>query len=970
MGEAMDPPVVRFGRFEADLRSGELRFRGARVRLQEQPFRALTLLVERAGQVVTRQELAAALWQDGIHVDFEHGIHTALQKLRRALRDSALRPRWIETVGRRGYRFIGEVESESGGASDPGALRAPRARSFGPATPAFVPGLTPFVGREFERRLLQERFDAAKSGQGQVVLVTGEPGIGKSRLALELAADLGERPHTWLACRGSPQHPHTPFHPIIELLSQGSAEEGDLPLERRWDGFSRSLARAGVKPAEGLPLVSMVLGLAVGDGHAPLRVSPDEARRKLLATLVAWLVGLAKLEPLVVVFEDLHWMDASTLEFLGLLGEAGASAPLLLLLTARPELRAPWPLLAHHTHLTLSRLGRGQVEAMVRSLVPGAALSDEVVEVVVERTEGVPLFVEELTKAVLEAGSEPGALREIPASVRSSLLARLDRLGPAREAAQVGAVIGREFSWALLRAVSQLPSERLDAALSGLVEAELVYRRGLPPQATYTFKHALVQDAAYQSLLESQRRELHGRISDALVAGYPERAAAEPELLARHAEAAGRIQEAIAGYERAGEQARERSAYEEAIRHLRHAIELLATQPEGRERDAHEAAFQLTLGHSLSAARGFAHPEVGVAYERARALAEALGDARGLGRALSFLGVFSHQSGQVERASVLLARVLEIAEETSDADLALSAHVELGVAEHFQGKLASSLAHCETALALHDERHHRDGVLYRAVHALGHASWDLWILGWPDRALARAREAVALARQLGHPFSLGHALMFETVVHLLRRAAAEQRERAAELMAFGEKHGFPFFLGLARTFHAAARVAAGEPEAVADLLPGLAQSGGTGSRAGAPGLLSVVGEAYLTAGRHSEARGAVEGGIALAAQTGQAHMDADLHRLRGEIVLAAGGTPADAEAHFHRALEIARSQEARSYELRAVTSLARLWRDQGRRAEARALLQPVYDWFTEGFDTADLKDAKALLDELRDPPPG
>src|SRR5262245_40432131 len=962
MGEASDRATVRFGLFEADLRAGELRLRGAKVRLQEQPFRALALLVERAGQVVTRQELAAALWQDGVHVDFEQGIHNAINKLRHALRDSPARPRWIETLGRRGYRFIGEIEN--GRALGPGARRTARASAPSSAPPAFVPGLTPFVGRETERRLLQERFDAAKSGQGQVVLVTGEPGIGKSRLALELAADLGEKPHAWLACGGSPQHPHTPFHPIIELLSQGSAEESDLPLEKRWDTFSRAVARAGVKPEEGLPLVSLLLGLAVGGGQAPLQLSPDEARRKLLATLAAWLVGLARLEPLVVVFEDLHWMDPSTLELLGHLCEAGASAPLLLLLTARPELRAPWPLLAHHMHLTLTRLAREQVEEMVRSLAPEAALSDEVVRGVVERTEGVPLFVEELTKTVLEAGGEPSALREIPASVRGSLLSRLERLGPAREVAQVGAAIGREFSWALLRAVSELPGERLEPALSRLVEAELVYQRGLPPEATYSFKHALIQDAAYQSLLESQRKELHGRIADSLKKYFPERAAAEPELLARHAEAAGRHPEAIAAYERAAEQARAHSAYEEAIRHLRQAVALLATQPEGRERDAREAALQLTLGQSLTAARSFAHVEVEAAYERARVLCEALGDARGLGRALVFLAVFSTASGQVERASALLARVLAIAEETSDADLALSAHCELGVAEHFQGKLASSLAHFEAALALHDERHHLDGIFDRAVHALGHAAWDLWMLGWPDRALARAREAVASARQLGHSFSLGYALSFETVVHLQRRAASEQRERAAELMAFAEKHGFPFFLGIARTVHAAARVAAGEPKAVVDLLPGLTQSGRTGQRNGAPGMLSIVGQAYLTAGQLSEARGAVEGGLALSAQTGQAVSDAELHRLRGEIVLASGRAPAEAEAHFQRALDVARSQEARSFELRAATSLARLWRDQARTAEARALLQPVYEWFTEGFDTGDLKDARALLEGL------
>jgi DNA-binding winged helix-turn-helix (wHTH) protein/tetratricopeptide (TPR) repeat protein len=947
MDQASDKPVVRFGLFEADLRCAELRHRGAKLKLQEQPFRVLALLVERAGEVVTRQDLAAALWPDGIHVDFDQGVHTAIKKLRRVLRDPISRPRWIETVGRRGYRFIGKIESPNGRA----------------AGPAFVPGLTPFVGRELERQLLQQRFEAARGGQGQVVLVSGEPGIGKSRLALQLAADLRGRPHAWLACRGSPQHQHTPFHPIIELLGQGSTVESELPLEKRWDGFSRALAGAGVKPAEGLTLVSTLLGLAGGD-HRPLLVSPEQARRELLATLVAWLVGMARLEPLVVVFEDLHWMDPSTLELLGLLSATGASGPLLLLLTARPELRTPWPLLPHHTHVTLERLGRKQVEEMVRSLAPGAAMPDDVMEVVVERTEGVPLFVEEFTKAVLEAGIGLSALREIPASVRSSLLARLDRLGHAREVAQVGAAIGREFSWPLLRAVSELPDTRLEPALRHLVESELVHQRGAPPKATYTFKHALVQDAAYQSLLESQRRNLHGRIADELVAAYPERAAAEPELLARHAEAAGRTLEAIAGYERAAEQARERSAYEEAIRHLRQAVAVLATQPEGRERDAREEALQLTLGHSLVAARGYTHPEVGGAYERAHALSEVLGDERRLGRALYFLAIFSGQSGQLERAYTLFGRVLAIAEETSDADLALGAHSELGMVEYFQGRFASSLAHCAAALALHDEPRHLGHIVDRKVLALEVSAWNLWVLGWPDRALARIREGVASARQLGHLFSQAHALFFETVVHSQRRAASEQRERAAEVMTLAEVHGFPFWQGLARTFHAAARVAAGEPEAVADLLPGLAQSGGTGNRAGAPGALAIVGEAFLVAGRLSDARGAVEGGIALAAQTGQRHADADLHRLRGEIVLVTGGKPADGEVHFQRALEVARSQEARSFELRAATSLARLWRDQGKPAEARALLQPIYEWFTEGFDTGDLKNAEALLAQL------
>ncbi|MEN8162137.1 MAG: hypothetical protein ABFS41_18855 [Myxococcota bacterium] len=485
------------------------------------------------------------------------------------------------------------------------------------------------------------------------------------------------------------------------------------------------------------------------------------------------------------------------------------------------------------------------------------------------------------------------------------------------------------------------------------------------------FKHALIQEAAHESLLKKRRREHNALIARALEEHFPARAASEPEVLARHYEDGGLAGEAIVYYARAGEKAQALCAYEEAVRHLRQASALVAAQPESRERDAHEAALQLQLAFSSSAiaSRGYAQPEVEVAFERARVLCEAIGDSRGLGRALDGLAEFSVASGQMKRAGVLAMKVLAIAERIDDTDMALRGHYELAQSEFYRGRFASSLRQCEAALALF-EPGRRQVVLPefpsmdRDVPRLYLSAWSLYELGWPDRARDRAREAVVLARAIRHPYSLTSALVFAAVVDWSRRDVAGQRERAAEAMAVSETHGFPFWLGVARTFHASARVAAGELEAVADLVAGVDQSGGTGTRNAAPGLLGLLGESYIAAGQLSQARRAVEGGLAIGEQTDQSFFDAELHRLRGEIDLAGGGSADDAEALFQRALEIARTQEARSYELRTATSLARLWRDQGKLAEARNVLASVYDWFTEGFDTQDLKDAKALLEEL------
>jgi predicted ATPase len=608
---------------------------------------------------------------------------------------------------------------------------------------------------------------------------------------------------------------------------------------------------------------------------------------------------------------------------------------------------------------------------MVTALA-GGSLPAEMVDTLVARADGVPLYVEELTKGVAEPDVARG-VDAIPATLADALMARLDRLSAAKEVAQRAAVLGREFPYALLAAVAEMDEAALRQGLVRLVEAEVLFVRGEPPSATYTFKHALVQEAAYGSLLKRTRQQLHGRVVDVLVERFPERVAAEPEAVARHAEAAGRSDDAIAYYGRAGEQAQARSAHEEAIGQLRKAIALLEARPAGAERDARELTVQLALGASLVAVRGYSHAEMEAAYERAAALATAGEDPVRLGVARTGLGVCYATRGEVERGRALLADVLAAADVRGDREQMLIGHVNVGFPEYQQGKFASSLAHFERAIALYDPALHH-GLVHmlstdQGVVARAWSAWNLWQLGQPDAALARAREAVALARRLNQPFSVVFALfMGETVVHSLRRDVTAQRERAADVIALSETQNFPLWLGVGRVFHGAARVMDGDASALSEIAEGLAGAAATGNQGNAPAIFAALAEAQQAAGQLAEARGAVATALAVAAQTGQPFWDADLHRLDGDLLLATGGSADEAASRYHRALAVAREQGARSLELRAATSLARLWRDQGKHADARALLAPIYEWFTEGFDTGDLIAAKALLDELASAP--
>jgi tetratricopeptide (TPR) repeat protein len=844
--------------------------------------------------------------------------------------------------------------------------------------------LTGFVGREPELATMIDHWERAQDGEGQNILIVGEAGVGKSRLLRQLREHLAGIPHTWLECDATPYTESTPFHPVIELVRQGLALAPEDSSADKLEKIEAALTRANLFSPEAMTLMADFLNLERAEDAPPLVMSPELQRRKTMALLAAWELALAEAQPLVLVVEDLHWADPSSLELLGRLIAQSPTARVLLAGTARPEFVAPWPERSNLTAIKLARMTKGQARSVIERVataMEGAAspdgrdgvrpaalsdatLSDAMIDAIVARADGIPLYLEELARTALE----PGVARrveEIPATLADSLMARLDRLSGAKEVAQQASVLGREFSYPLLAAVVGLEEGELRRGLTRLDEAEILFVRGEPPQSSYSFKHALVQEAAYESLLKRTRRQLHGRIVEVLLEQFPERAAGEPEVMGRHAELAGQTDQAITYYQSAGEQAQARSAHGEAIAQFRKAIAVLVTQPEGAPRDTHEVALQLLLGGSLIADRGFAHPEVEAPYERARVLCEAVGDTARLGIAQLGLANFHYNRGDVERGRTLSAEVLALAEAQGSAELLATAHQTVAEPEYYQGRFASSLTHCERAFALYDPARHSEFLptgSHIGVPALGYAAWNLWSLGWPDSALARAREAVSLGRRLNHPFTLVRALFIETNIHKQRRDRARQRERAAEVVALSEMQEFHLFLGLGRYYYAAPRVVAGDVAGLPESLEALTLIKQTGYQS--PGILTLLAETQQAAGQLDEARTTVAAALAISAQLGQPFSDADLLRIDGDLIFAIGGAPEEAVARYQEALDIARAQEAKSFELRAATSLARLWRNQGKRAEARTMLAEIYNWFTEGFDTGDLKDAKALLDEL------
>ncbi|TMA72506.1 MAG: hypothetical protein E6J77_25275 [Deltaproteobacteria bacterium] len=683
------------------------------------------------------------------------------------------------------------------------------------------------------------------------------------------------------------------------------------------------------------------------------------------------------MQPILFLVEDLHWVDPSTLELLGLLAEQGATAPLLLLFTTRPEFSAPWPSRAHHAQIALNPLSRREARAMVTRVAGGTPLPAETVETLVRRTDGVPLFIEELTRLVLQRGAGVGgrdgaAVREIPATLEDSLRARLDQLGPARDVAQVAAVIGREFSYALLQAVLPLRDHELQAALEALAGEELIYARGLAPEASYLFKHALLQDTAYASLLKSRRRELHRRVAEVLLARFPESADGQPELVAHHHTEAGDFEPAVAAWQQAAEQAFAHSALQEAAAHYASALAALARLPESAERNQRELLLQIAFAGVLVMTKGYSAPETAQVTARARELGARHGDPAQLLMILMGHWVGTLTRGHLSAAQALADQILESAELDARPPSLVFGHLAQGITRSHRGDRLNARVHLEKAVRLYDPEEAFAGSVDPGVLAWTYAAVAAWQLGFADASHARLREGLALARRLGTPQDVAAALCYGLFCHVCARDPQSVLEQVDELVQLATDHQLPNFLAHGLEMRGWALAEQGQyDEGIAQLRRGIEmlremQHGLTLGYA-----LGLLAEAQTRSGAISEARAALEEGFAVASEEGF-EKPALLH-LRGEL-LAREAIP-EAEATFREAIALARRQGARMYELRATTSLAR-WltgqvprervgpREGGRVAEARTLLAPLYASFTEGFDTRDLIEAKALLEEL------
>jgi class 3 adenylate cyclase/predicted ATPase len=846
-----------------------------------------------------------------------------------------------------------------------------------------APARRPFlVGREAEFGLLLRRWEQSKAGLGQVVLLSGEAGIGKTALVGALRAHVAREGYTRVGFRGSPYHAHSALYSVIEHLRRVVRLDRQDAPKAALDKLERALQRSGLPLAEIVPLLAALLAVPLPEGrYAALTLTPQQQRQQTLDALVAWLVAEAERRPVLAVYEDVHWADPSTLELLGMLLEQAPTAPMLHVLAFRPDFVPPWSPRAYITPLTLNRLDRPQVEALIRHLTGGKALPAEVVQHIVTRTDGVPLFIEELTKMLLESG----LLREeefnyvltgslasvpIPATLHDSLMARLDRLPAAKAVAQLGAVLGREFSYALIQALAPLDEATLQVQLGQLVAAELLYQRSRPPRATYLFKHALIQDAAYASLLKSTRQQMHQQVAEVLEAQFPETVATQPEVLARHYTEASFREQAIAYWQRAGQQAIQRSANPEAAQHLTTGLELLATLPETPARAQQELDLLIALGPALMATKGITAPEVEQTYARARALCAQVDDTPQLFPTLRGLWRFYYNQGTLSTAQELGEQLMRLAQRVANPVLLREAHEALGMTLFFLGDFIAARTHLEQGIARTDPAAQRDLVLRHGevpgVRCLAYIANTLWCLGYPTQAVQRSQEALVLAQVLAHPYSLAVAQHWAATLHYHRREVSAVQTQADALLTLAAAQGFPQHVAYGTYWRGWVLAMQGQGEAgLALLRQGLAAIVAMGNELSRPRCLLLLAEATGHVGHVEDGLRLLAEALMLLEASGQGDLLARAYRFKGELLMRQiVPDAAQAEACFHQALAMAHRQQAKSWELRAAMSLSRLWQQQGKRAEARDLLAPIYGWFTEGFDTADLQGAKALLDQL------
>jgi class 3 adenylate cyclase/predicted ATPase len=841
-------------------------------------------------------------------------------------------------------------------------------------------GLTPLVGRETELRMLQDSWDRVLAGQGQVVLLSGEAGIGKSRLVQALTEHAAERQGWLIPCQCSPYYQHTAFYPLIDLFERVVLrfERGESAAHklRKLEGF---LVQIGLPLAEAVPHFASLLSIPLSDDYAPASGTPEQQKQQTMRALLTAVMRRAANQPVLFVIEDLHWVDPTTLELLSLLVDQCHTAPIMAVLTCRPDFSPPWAGRDQLTEVSLTRLQHREAAELTSRVAHGKSLPSDVVAQVVAKTDGVPLFVEELTKMLIESGllvekaeryelTGPLPPLAIPNTLHDSLTARLDRLSTVKSLAQLGATLGREFTYALLQAVSPWGDGILQEGLAQLVTAEFLYQQGQPPKATYRFKHALIQDAAYQSLLTSTRQQHHQRIAGVLESQFPEIVATQPELLARHYTEAGLIAQALPYWQAAGQQALARSANREAASHATKGLEALNSLPETSDRATLELALQIMLGAALGATQGYQAVEH--VYARACELAREVGSAPELFPALWGFWYSHLAQGDIHRARGLALEFLAQSEQQEDPLIRAVGHRMLANTAWWAGDLTEARDHSHLGLSLYGSQEHRAGEVSYGQDSGVCCGWigalTSWALGYPDQAVRAMEETLARARALAHPFSVAQVMLFFAQLGQLRREPHAALEHADAALALCVEQGLDAYGNWSLLPRGWALAQLGDvPAGIADIRTALEGRLATGTRAVLPRFLASLGEAYGMAGQVEEGLEAMEQAVQTVQENDERLYEAEVYRLKGELLMkrSVPDMPG-AEACFRQAIEVARRQQAKSWELRAAVSLGLLLQQKGDVDEARSALAPVYACFTEGFDTADLQEAKALLGEL------
>jgi class 3 adenylate cyclase/predicted ATPase len=844
--------------------------------------------------------------------------------------------------------------------------------------------LSPLVGRQEEIELLLRRWQRAKSGEGRVVLLSGEPGIGKSRIAESLVVRLEGEPHVRLRYFCSPHHTHSPLYPFIAQLERAASFELGSSARAKLDKLETLLKPTATNVPRDVALIAELLAVSTEGRYPAFQVSPQQKREMTLTALLNQLDGVAAQSPVLIVFEDAHWIDPTSLDLLDRTVVRAANLPVLLVITFRPELQPTWVGQPHVTTLPLSRVDRRDGAGIIAGVTKGKALPEAVATQILARTDGVPLFIEELTSTLLESG----LLREtpdryvldgplpplaIPTTLQDSLVARLDRLASVKDVAQIGAVIGREFSHELIAAVAALTPRDLDAALDRLTASGLVSRRGTPPDATYAFKHALVKDAAYGTLLKSRRQQLHASIAKVLVERFPAMAEGLPEVVAHHLTEAGLASEAIGYWLKAGQLANDRSASMEAVSHLSKALELLRALPYDSDRDRIELTLHSTIGPALVATKGYAAPEAVASYERARELMRATHQFSPQGGVLAGLFAGYYGLAKYDKCFDIGRELLETAERRREAVGLCIANRMIAVCNNLRGDFPTACDYAERAWFYYDPE--RDGPLaWRYAHDIGvsaktHLAIAVWHLGQLERSASLSSEIFVMAQRSDHLNTIGYSLWYAgSVLSFFARDFSALRVFSDRLQAFGREHQLPNWAVRGALLEPPALAATGElQKAIAQIDTGVPLQEQTKNTSLKPLVLAGVAEVCLRAGRGDQAVRVIGDALAAAEASGELWMNAELWRLSADAHLAADGRKnlEEAQACYQRAMNIAEGQGSRMFCLRAATSLAKLMADQGQREDARDLLEPIYSWFTEGFLPPDLKDAKALLGQLR-----